>query len=80
MSDSGRGIPSEKIDTIFERFQQVDSSDSRDKGGTGLGLAICRLIVEQHDGTLTVESKMGVGSTFTFQLSRAQNSDIPVAP
>ena len=79
VSDSGRGIPPEKIETIFERFQQVDSSDSRDKGGTGLGLAISRLIVEQHGGELTVESEMGVGSTFMFRLKRALESDIPAA-
>jgi len=78
VSASGRGIPPEKIDTIFERFQQVYSSDSRDKGGTGLGLAICKLIVEQHGGTLTVESNMGAGSSFEFSLKRAQKSDIPV--
>ena len=76
VSDSGRGIPPDKLDTIFGRFQQADSSDSRDKGGTGLGLAICRLIVEQHGGEIGVESEMGVGSTFTFWLNSAQKSDL----
>jgi signal transduction histidine kinase len=62
--DQGRGIPANKLQTIFERFQQVDASDSRQKGGTGLGLAICRHIVEQHDGEIWVESVLGQGSTF----------------
>ncbi|MBV9775395.1 MAG: response regulator, partial [Gemmatimonadetes bacterium] len=48
--DLGRGIPPEKLEAVFERFQQVDSSDARQKGGTGLGLAICRQIVELHGG------------------------------
>ncbi|MFN5750230.1 MAG: ATP-binding protein, partial [Pseudanabaena sp.] len=50
--DEGQGIPSDKLENIFERFQQVDSSDSRRKGGTGLGLTICRKIVEQHEGKI----------------------------
>ncbi|QZZ18918.1 response regulator [Leptothermofonsia sichuanensis E412] len=64
VKDQGRGIPADKLQTIFERFQQVDASDSRQKGGTGLGLAICRNIVEQHDGKIWVESVPGEGSTF----------------
>ena len=66
VSDKGRGIPADKLETIFERFQQVDASDSRKKGGTGLGLAICRHIVEQHGGKIWVESVYGKGSTFYF--------------
>ncbi|GAB4523491.1 MAG: hypothetical protein Tsb0014_01080 [Pleurocapsa sp.] len=64
VKDRGRGIPADKLESIFERFQQVDSSDSRKKGGTGLGLAICRHIVEQHNGKIWVESILGQGSTF----------------
>lgn len=71
VQDRGRGIPPDKLETIFERFQQVDASDSRSKGGTGLGLAICRHIVEQHGGKIWVESIYGQGSTFYFQLPRA---------
>ncbi|WP_310416464.1 ATP-binding protein [Chamaesiphon sp. OTE_8_metabat_110] len=66
--DCGRGIPADKLETIFNRFQQVDSSDSRDKGGTGLGLAICKSIVEQHQGRIWAESEWGQGSTFFFIL------------
>ncbi|MDB9527481.1 ATP-binding protein [Oscillatoria sp. CS-180] len=62
--DQGRGIPAEKLTLIFERFQQVDTSDARAKGGTGLGLAICRQIVQQHQGQIWAESVVGGGSTF----------------
>ena len=68
--DRGRGIPADKLDAIFERFRQVDSSDARDKGGTGLGLAICRSIVQQHGGRIWVASEWGKGSTFFFTLPR----------
>ncbi|MGL5796455.1 MAG: ATP-binding protein [Waterburya sp.] len=68
VKDSGRGIPPENLETIFDRFQQVDASDSRDRGGTGLGLAICRSIIQQHGGQIWVESSLGRGSTFYFTL------------
>ncbi len=68
VQDRGRGIPQDKLQLIFERFQQVDASDSRAKGGTGLGLPICRTIVEQHNGRIWVESSLGEGSTFYVQL------------
>lgn len=68
VSDRGRGIPSDKLESIFGRFQQVDASDARAKGGTGLGLAICRSIVRQHGGDIRVESQFGEGSTFYFTL------------
>lgn len=68
VKDRGRGIPADKLDTIFERFQQVDASDSRNQEGTGLGLAICRSIVQQHGGRIWVESVLGEGSTFYFNL------------
>ncbi|MBD2681254.1 MULTISPECIES: ATP-binding protein [Nostoc] len=64
IQDEGRGIPEDKLQIIFERFQQVDASDSRNKGGTGLGLAICRNIVQQHNGKIWVQSILGEGSTF----------------
>ena len=68
VSDRGRGIPENKQEAIFERFQQVDASDSREKGGTGLGLAISQTIVENHGGRIWVESTAGEGSTFSFAL------------
>jgi two-component system, OmpR family, sensor histidine kinase VicK len=68
--DEGQGIPANKLEKIFERFQQVDSSDSRKKGGTGLGLTICRKIIEQHGGKIWVDSNLGVGSTFSFILPK----------
>lgn len=68
VSDTGRGIPSDKLDSIFERFQQVDATDSRRQGGTGLGLAISRSIVQQHEGEIWVESQIGKGSTFFFTI------------
>jgi len=66
--DEGHGIPNDQLERIFERFQQVDSSDARRKGGTGLGLAICRKIIEQHNGRIWAESTLGTGSTFAFTL------------
>lgn len=68
IQDQGRGIPEDKVESIFERFHQVDTSDSRQKGGTGLGLAICRSIVQQHGGRIWVESTLGKGSSFYFTL------------
>ncbi len=66
VQDRGQGIPAENLESIFERFHQVDASDSRRKGGTGLGLAICRRIIEQHNGKIWAESTLGEGSTFYF--------------
>jgi signal transduction histidine kinase len=66
--DEGRGVPKEKQQVIFEKFQQVDEADARVMGGKGLGLAICKSIVEQHDGTLGVLSENGKGSAFWFRI------------
>jgi len=71
VEDHGRGIAPEKLDRIFERFQQGDGSDSRALGGTGLGLALCRSIVEQHGGRIWAESQPGRGSRFLFTLPMA---------
>jgi len=68
VEDEGRGIAPEKLERIFERFQQGDASDSRDLGGTGLGLALCRSIVDQHGGLIWAESTPGKGSRFHFTL------------
>ncbi|AUB34390.1 DNA-binding response regulator, OmpR family, containings REC and winged-helix [Nostoc flagelliforme CCNUN1] len=87
VKDTGRGIPSDKLESIFERFQQVDSSDSRNHDGTGLGLAICKSIMQQHGGRIWAESVLGESSTFyvtlplfgTFQNTDLENSsNIPV--
>lgn len=72
VKDQGRGIPANKLETIFERFQQVDASDSRNNEGTGLGLAICHSIVQQHGGRIWVESTLVEGSTFYFTLPRSE--------
>jgi PAS domain S-box-containing protein len=72
--DQGRGIPADKLDSIFDRFQQVDASDSRQKGGSGLGLAICRTIVQQHSGRIWAERNPVVGSTFRVKLPYHPNA------
>ncbi len=68
VKDQGQGIPVDQLETIFDQFQQVDSSDRRRRNGVGLGLAICRSIAQQHQGALWVESKPGQGSTFYLTL------------
>ena len=68
VQDNGGGIPQSDLGRIFERFYRVDKSRTRDSGGTGLGLAIARHAIESQGGTLSVTSKLGVGSTFTIQL------------
>lgn len=75
VEDQGRGIAPEKLERIFDRFQQGDASDSRDLGGTGLGLALCRSIVEQHGGRMWAESEVGKGSKFFFTLPAANAGD-----
>ncbi len=73
VADTGVGIPPEKLESIFEEFTQVDGSTTRRFGGTGLGLPISRHFVEMHGGKIAVESKEGLGSTFTVRLPiRAQ--------
>jgi PAS domain S-box-containing protein len=71
--DEGPGIPADKLELIFDRFTQLDSSDSRDANGTGLGLAICRRIADQHHGRIWAESELGAGSCFWFALPELSN-------
>jgi len=66
--DYGTGIAEEDLDKIFERFSQIDGSDTRARDGTGLGLNIARKIVEKHQGKLEISSRLGEGSTFYFDL------------
>ncbi|MBX9724564.1 MAG: PAS domain-containing sensor histidine kinase, partial [Candidatus Obscuribacterales bacterium] len=79
IKDNGRGIPAELLPRMFERFQQVEAADAKRKGGTGLGLAICKAIVEQHNGTIGVESDYGTGSTFWFKLPKRGSAACPIA-
>lgn len=74
--DHGRGIPADKLEHIFGRFQQVDASDSRVMGGTGLGLAICRSIITQHGGHIWAESKPEAGARFLFTLPTEPSSHL----
>jgi PAS domain S-box-containing protein len=68
VEDEGRGIPKDHLESVFERFKQVDASDARLKGGTGLGLAICRSIIVAHGGRIWAESEEQKGTTFYFTI------------
>lgn len=68
VTDEGCGIPSHEVHKLFGKFQQLDSSDTRQKGGSGLGLSICKALVEQHGGTIGLHSEVDKGSTFYFDL------------
>ncbi|HAT77527.1 MAG TPA: two-component sensor histidine kinase, partial [Flavobacterium sp.] len=72
ISDNGEGIDSQNLPRIFERFYRVDKSGARSEGGSGLGLAIVKHIVEAHKEKIYVESEYGIGSEFSFTLSKAK--------
>ena len=71
ISDNGIGIENEHLPRLFERFYRVEKSRDRNKGGSGIGLAIVKHIVEAHNQTITVTSKPGLGTEFTFTLDKA---------
>lgn len=77
VKDTGIGIPDDKIEKIFENFQQASSGTSRLYGGTGLGLAIVKQLVEPQGGSIQVASQVGVGSTFSFILSFLKTDIVP---
>jgi signal transduction histidine kinase len=68
VEDHGIGIAEQHRERIFERFYRVDRARSRASGGTGLGLAIVRNTARAHGGEVTIQSELGVGSTFTLKL------------
>jgi HD-GYP domain-containing protein (c-di-GMP phosphodiesterase class II) len=68
VQDTGKGIPEDQLEKIFERFHQVDASDTREHGGSGLGLAICKNIAEWHDGSIWVENVKEAGAKFTVMI------------
>ncbi|WP_353069213.1 PAS domain S-box protein [Tunturibacter empetritectus] len=74
--DQGRGIPADKLEHIFDRFQQGDASDSRAMGGTGLGLAICRSIINQHRGRIWATSAPDQGTIFHFTLPTKPSTNL----
>jgi signal transduction histidine kinase/CheY-like chemotaxis protein len=74
VADQGRGIPEEQLETIFERFQQVEHADAKERGGTGLGLAICRSIVQQHGGTIWAMRNPLRGASVCVRLPRLQRT------
>jgi PAS domain S-box-containing protein len=80
VADQGRGIPDDKVGLIFERFKQVDASDSRDKGGSGLGLAISSSIVAAHGGRIWTEKNGEQGSVFLFTLPVAHETEFASVP
>jgi signal transduction histidine kinase len=72
VKDDGPGIPADNVDSVFERFKQLDTTRAQHKSGSGLGLAICKEIVQAHGGKIGVDSQIGKGSVFWFR--------VPLAP
>ena len=75
VADTGIGIPADKIESLFTEFKQTDATIASEYGGTGLGLSITKKFVEMHGGRIWVESELGRGSTFSFEIPlRAQEA------
>ena len=77
VSDQGIGIPLNKLDRIFEKFERVDNQDTRQAGGTGIGLFLVKHLVERHQGEIRAESEVGKGSKFTFTIPHEPKQDLP---
>ncbi|MBI4947279.1 MAG: PAS domain S-box protein [Bacteroidetes bacterium] len=80
IKDTGIGIPQDKLEHIFERFQQADSNVARKYGGTGLGLSIAKQLIELQGGTISVKSEFKVGSTFSFYIPYKKSMEVLSAP
>jgi signal transduction histidine kinase len=78
VKDNGKGIPPEANDEIFKKFYQTDTTSTREKGGSGLGLSICKGIVESHGGTISMQSVLSKGTTFSFTIPNTEESRTPV--
>jgi signal transduction histidine kinase len=76
VEDHGIGIPADKIQRIFAKFERVDNSDTRKTGGTGIGLFLVKHLVEQHGGKVWAESKLGEGSTFHIVIPLVGKNDV----
>ncbi|HEY5499358.1 MAG TPA: response regulator [Bacteroidales bacterium] len=80
VKDTGIGIAPENLELIFERFRQVNATDNHIHGGNGLGLSISKALIEKLGGTITVKSKLGIGSTILFTIPYLKESDIKLHP
>jgi PAS domain S-box-containing protein len=76
VKDRGPGIPEDFRNQVFERFTQADRADSRCRGGTGLGLSICKMIIDQHGGSIAFDTEIGTGTTFYFDLSVGRGEEL----
>ena len=73
VEDNGIGIPADKIENLFKKFYQVDTTFSRKHGGTGLGLAICKGIIEAHGGEIWIDEENEKGATFKFTIPKTDH-------
>ena len=78
--DSGKGIPKDALDKVFEAFYQVDKQSNREDSGTGLGLAICKELVNLHGGEMRITSSVGKGTTVSFTLAARRSKSVGAKP